>query len=97
MLERDYKFYLAFENSKCLDYVTEKFYNALLFSIVPVVYGGADYNAIGAPKNSYIDVRIFQSRNVYYYCCRDDNTNIKKVLFPSSSSFGKLFIIPRRK
>lgn len=63
MLERNYKFYLAFENSKCRDYVTEKFYNALLFSIVPVVYGGADYDAIGAPKNSYIDVRIFQSRN----------------------------------
>ena len=62
MLERDYKFYLAFENSKCRDYVTEKFYNALLFSVGPVVFGGADYDAIGAPKNSYIDVRIFASR-----------------------------------
>ena len=26
MLNRDYKFYLAFENSNCVDYITEKFF-----------------------------------------------------------------------
>jgi len=26
MLDQDYKFYLAFENSNCIDYVTEKFF-----------------------------------------------------------------------
>lgn len=61
MRERDYKFYLAFENSICPDYVTEKLFNTLLFTTVPIVYGGADYEAIGAPLNSYIDVRNFTS------------------------------------
>ena len=60
-MERDYKFYLAFENSICRDYATEKFYILLLFSTVPIVYGGADYEVIGAPLHSYIDVRNFTS------------------------------------
>jgi len=30
LLERDYKFYLAFENSNCFDYITEKFWNSAL-------------------------------------------------------------------
>ena len=31
LLNNDYKFYLSFENSNCLDYMTEKFwYNGLM-------------------------------------------------------------------
>ena len=70
MLEQDYKFYLSFENAVCVDYVTEKFYNAFLFNMVPIVYGGADYTKL-APNMSYIDVRDFDSRNYYsenIYC-----------------------------
>ena len=53
-----YYFYLAFENSLCHDYVTEKFWDALAAGVVPVVLGGADYAAI-APPRSYIDLRDF--------------------------------------
>ena len=60
LLESDYMFYLAFENSKCNDYVTEKFYIALDMDIVPIVMGGANYSAI-APPGSYIDVNDYSS------------------------------------
>jgi hypothetical protein len=55
-----YMFLLAFENSICEDYITEKFYDSLLFDIVPVVYGGGDYTK-WIPKSAYIDVRDFES------------------------------------
>ena len=83
MLERDYKFYLSFENSICPDYVTEKFYNPLLFSTVPVVYGGADYEAVGAPPNSYIDVRNFKSGIFFIlYSYYKEANRFKKTFYP---------------
>jgi hypothetical protein len=36
---RRYKFAIAFENSETDDYVTEKFYQALLAGAVPIVLG----------------------------------------------------------
>lgn len=60
MLRRDYKFYIAFENSWCADYVTEKFYRPLYYDTVPIVMGGADYHLI-APPNSFINVKDFKS------------------------------------
>lgn len=43
LLESDYYFYLAFENTLCEDYVTEKLLTALQNFVVPIVYGGANY------------------------------------------------------
>lgn len=60
MLRSDYKFYLAFENSWCPDYVTEKFIRPLAYDAVPIVLGGADYSRF-APAHSYINVRDFKS------------------------------------
>ncbi|KAJ8305784.1 hypothetical protein KUTeg_016329 [Tegillarca granosa] len=63
ILNKDYKFYLSFENSKCKHYVTEKlFENALRNNIVPVVLGASpvDYQLI-APPGSFIHVEDFSS------------------------------------
>uniref|UniRef100_A0A2P2I9W7 Fucosyltransferase n=1 Tax=Hirondellea gigas TaxID=1518452 RepID=A0A2P2I9W7_9CRUS len=60
IMEKLYKFYLAFENALCTEYVTEKFFGAARFDMVPVVYGFADYSAV-APPHSYINVLDFPS------------------------------------
>ena len=59
-LNDNYKFYLAFENSICRDYVTEKFWRILHLNVVPIVLGNASYSDI-LPPHSYIDVRDFPS------------------------------------
>ena len=43
-LLKSYKFYLAFENSWCNDYVTEKLWRTLKTDTVPIVLGGANYS-----------------------------------------------------
>ncbi|KAK4006460.1 hypothetical protein OUZ56_011613 [Daphnia magna] len=60
MLRKEYKFYLAFENSWCPDYVTEKFIRPYLYDAVPIVLGNADYSQF-APTHSYINARDFGS------------------------------------
>ncbi len=61
--DKVYKFYLAFENTNCKDYITEKFFvNALQHKIVPIVMGAHpdEYRKV-APLNSYIHVDDFES------------------------------------
>ena len=61
MLKNDYKFYLAFENTLCRDYITEKFYKSLgFYELVPIVFGGANYSEF-APPHSFIDIRQFET------------------------------------
>ena len=55
-----YKFYLAFENSLCDDYISEKLWKVTHLDVVPVVLGAADYANI-MPRDSFIDVRDFAS------------------------------------
>ncbi len=42
-LANEYMFYLAFENSLCDDYITEKFFSTLKLNIIPVVLGSGKY------------------------------------------------------
>ncbi len=39
LMMRDYKFYLALENSFCADYVSEKFWRTMSLTLVPIVMG----------------------------------------------------------
>ncbi|XP_055356104.1 glycoprotein 3-alpha-L-fucosyltransferase A-like [Paramacrobiotus metropolitanus] len=57
ILQKDYKYYLAFENSNCRWYITEKFWIALRAEVVPIVMGApvSDYEAV-APYGSFIHV-----------------------------------------
>lgn len=76
MLDADYKFYLAFENSNCRDYITEKFFvNGLGHNVLPIVMGAhpRDY-AKSAPYRSYIHVDEFKSpKELAEYLHRLDN------------------------
>ena len=56
-------FSLSFENAKCYEYITEKFFTALKVGMLPVVMGGLskqDYEKI-APPDSFIHVDDFSS------------------------------------
>jgi len=60
ILGHDYKFYFAFENSICTDYITEKFFAILKYNIIPVVLGGGNYEYY-IPKSGFINVLDFSS------------------------------------
>ena len=64
-LHSKYRFYLAFENSLCKDYITEKFWKTLRSSshFLPVAIGGLtidDYRKVAPPK-SFIHLYSFPS------------------------------------
>ncbi|XP_046542447.1 glycoprotein 3-alpha-L-fucosyltransferase A-like isoform X2 [Haliotis rubra] len=64
---KSYKFFLAFENSFCENYVTEKFFKTFLHDVVPVVRGGPNYkNLFGG--GYIIDSKDFANiRELGYY------------------------------
>lgn len=59
-IERDYFFYLSFENSLCKDYVTEKLFRTMQYDVLPVTFGSANYAKL-LPPHSYIDALNFSS------------------------------------
>lgn len=54
----DYKFYLSFENTLCDDYVTEKLFAPIRQFVIPIAFGGANYERFVPPK-SIIDANGF--------------------------------------
>jgi len=59
-LFRRYKFYLALENTRCKDYVTEKALLSLARGVVPIVLSAPNVRDY-LPPGSYIDVSSFAS------------------------------------
>ena len=61
-LRAKYKFYLAFENGFCTEYITEKFWEALKLGNVPIAAGASikDYEE-AAPPNSFLHIDNFTS------------------------------------
>ncbi|CAF4986851.1 unnamed protein product [Rotaria sp. Silwood1] len=59
----NYKFYLAFENAYCRDYITEKtFYNSLAHGSIPIVLGSDEENYKNIlPPNSFIHIDQFKN------------------------------------
>lgn len=58
MLNTTYRFYFAFENTLCIDYLTEKLYNTINSYVIPVIFSGAEISRFLPPK-SYINVESF--------------------------------------
>jgi hypothetical protein len=56
-------FYLAFESQTCTDYITEKFWRALYYGMIPVVLGPSkeSYLALGVPQSAFIHIDDFKS------------------------------------
>ncbi|XP_055309263.1 glycoprotein 3-alpha-L-fucosyltransferase A-like [Sitodiplosis mosellana] len=85
MLDADYKFYLAFENSNCKDYITEKFFDTgLQRNVIPIVMGAPrrTYEKF-APLRSYIHVEDFASPKQLadYLHILDQNDNLYNSYF----------------
>ncbi|XP_033724772.1 alpha-(1,3)-fucosyltransferase C-like isoform X2 [Pecten maximus] len=62
ILRKHYRYYLAFENTLCVDYITEKGFKTYSFSpsTIPVMRGGSNYSLF-FPPGSYIDTKDFES------------------------------------
>ncbi|XP_057298138.1 alpha-(1,3)-fucosyltransferase C-like [Hydractinia symbiolongicarpus] len=56
-----YKFVIAFENSFCDDYITEKYWDAIFRGNVPIVLGGRKYDEKVVIPGSFIQARSFHS------------------------------------
>jgi hypothetical protein len=61
ILSAKYKFWLSFENARCADYVSEKFFRPLEYGMVPVYLGHPNGpSSVQAPPGSYIHTKDFK-------------------------------------
>uniref|UniRef100_A0A7I5E768 Fucosyltransferase n=1 Tax=Haemonchus contortus TaxID=6289 RepID=A0A7I5E768_HAECO len=60
-LVESHRFYLAFENSLCRDYITEKFFLRISQLMIPIVVNRAFYEGNGIPPSSFIALDDFKN------------------------------------
>ena len=77
-----YYFYLSWENSICEDYVTEKFYDALRRSIVPVVLEGDWYDRL-VPEGYDVFIRASDYDNTDELASRLVEISRNRTLYES--------------
>ena len=85
----NYKFYLAFENSMCEDYITEKPFKILQDDVyaVPIVKGNVSYSDI-LPEGSYIDAGKYTPEELAQYLTKlDQNDELYKRFFSFRQKF----------
>ena len=72
---RHYKFYIAFENSSTLDYVTERVFMALAYGSVPIYHGAPNVDELMPSKKCMINASDFSSAKelAEYINFLDDN------------------------
>ncbi|KAL3876086.1 hypothetical protein ACJMK2_033967 [Sinanodonta woodiana] len=88
---RKYRFYLAFESSHCMDYVTEKYWYALDRHQIPVVNWKRKDLLSGYIPNSYINVYDFPSIKEFADFITIVNSN--ETLYNSYFEWRKQFTI----
>jgi hypothetical protein len=56
-------FYLSFESQTCTDYISEKFWRALYYGMIPIVLGPSkqSYLDLGVPPTAFIHIDDFHS------------------------------------
>ena len=82
-INQNYKFYLAFENSLCKDYITEKVYRTLsLGKMIPIVLGGANYAKL-LPRKSHINIADFKTP--------EDMSRYLKILDANDTLYNEYF------
>ena len=62
ILNTTYRYYLAFENTLCDDYITEKFYENFEYDIIQVVRGGnPKFRPLDISKEAYVSASDFKN------------------------------------
>ncbi|EPB74943.1 hypothetical protein ANCCEY_05960 [Ancylostoma ceylanicum] len=92
VIRNNYKFYLAFENSNCLQYITEKFWiNALSTNVVPIVMGAPkeDYMRV-APPHSFIHVDDYEPQELAKYLTYLNNNDTAYNEYFRWTSYGRI-------